>query len=781
MKKLLAYLLFFIISISLVGQPGSVITSNFTIRKASPAFYLNGTNAFIDFYNNEVRLTQGNDVLTLSGGNFALAGGYSLLLTGSIGSTGSRVTKGWFTDVESTNMITVGGNSLSTIFAPISHTQAQSTITALSDSLLARYNKTQANTRLNLKFNISDTATMLSKYPHKLNAVLTGVPTVPTAAAGTNTTQIATTAFTTTADNLKLNIANGTATGTLTTAALNVGGRNLTIDSIPLINGEYAVFVGPDTMPVHILKTQQIELFDALDTNLVIATKHDIITLYDDTTRVFNILQYGATDGGTVEDQTAIRNAMIDAAELPYGGTVVIPSGSWYITDTILMESNITIDIDRNARITIAPSYAKCVFSFPGRVERTTIKGGYFYGTTQTWNFANLYATDATHPITECHFEDININNCKIGFNVSIISDGWVNANNFNNLTISSCINALKIADAVDGGNSFDGNLFSNIMVQATTNTTNVIDNFEGSTNQFVNFYVWDLTGAQKAFVLSANSARNRLIGSFGTEASYITNLGINNYILNQGYNINTSRDLTYLSASSGLEIDKQASIIYYHQTSSLDITANPQFTDGFDGKEITIIGSSDTYYLKLDDGNGLKLATPNILLGAGDIITFIYNASLDLWVEKSRQEASPIQTVKRTIGIAGRTGMDFSFASAANSDAQNIDLGAIIPAKARVIGVEIVCYEDLGGSGSQEILMRAGNASTGEQFIADISCNVTNEVAGIIDATKSAAVIMNYATATNIFIGGNPDANWNTYTYGRWRVYVTYINYSNY
>jgi len=41
----------------------------------------------------------------------------------------------------------------------------------------------------------------------------TGVPAAPTAAAGTNTTQLATTAFVTTADNLKANLASPTFTG----------------------------------------------------------------------------------------------------------------------------------------------------------------------------------------------------------------------------------------------------------------------------------------------------------------------------------------------------------------------------------------------------------------------------------------------------------------------------------------------------------------------------------------------------------------------------------------
>ena len=45
------------------------------------------------------------------------------------------------------------------------------------------------------------------------SAALTGTPTAPTATAGTNTTQIATTQFVTTADNLKANLTTNTFTG----------------------------------------------------------------------------------------------------------------------------------------------------------------------------------------------------------------------------------------------------------------------------------------------------------------------------------------------------------------------------------------------------------------------------------------------------------------------------------------------------------------------------------------------------------------------------------------
>lgn len=43
-------------------------------------------------------------------------GANDLTMTGSIAATGARVTKGWFTDVESTNMYSVGGTSLSSTF-----------------------------------------------------------------------------------------------------------------------------------------------------------------------------------------------------------------------------------------------------------------------------------------------------------------------------------------------------------------------------------------------------------------------------------------------------------------------------------------------------------------------------------------------------------------------------------------------------------------------------------------------------------------------------------------
>jgi hypothetical protein len=51
--------------------------------------------------------------------------------------------------------------------------------------------------------------------------------------------------------------------------------------------------------------------------------------------------------------------------------------------------------------------------------------------------------------------------------------------------------------------------------------------------------------------------------------------------------------------------------------------------------------------------------------------------------------EFSNLKTVKKTIGGVGVAGCDFNFASAANANEQVIDLGAIIPAFARVLDVK--------------------------------------------------------------------------------------------
>lgn len=140
---------------------------------------------------------------------------------------------------------------------------------------------------------------------------------------------------------------------------------------------------------------------------------------------------------------------------------------------------------------------------------------------------------------------------------------------------------------------------------------------------------------------------------------------------------------------------------------------------------------------------------------------------------------AIPGAVVKVTLGVYGED-TDFNFSNAANHTAENIDLGSIVPAKASVMMIHVVCIETCANSGGAvDITFRAGNASAGEQFIASASCDDANEVLQI-DNSLTTIPVMNWASATNVWIGGDPDQNWSTMTAGQWAIYVTYAYYGD-
>jgi hypothetical protein len=135
--------------------------------------------------------------------------------------------------------------------------------------------------------------------------------------------------------------------------------------------------------------------------------------------------------------------------------------------------------------------------------------------------------------------------------------------------------------------------------------------------------------------------------------------------------------------------------------------------------------------------------------------------------------------TRKYTIGRVGVTGKDYNFAAAADHVQQNLDMGAIVPAKCKVTDIQVVCT--VAVVGVTDFTVVVGNASAGAQFIVALSCNALNEVVGIINPDLPQAVVVNWAAATNIWIGADPtDNTWNLMTAGEWAVYVTLRDYSS-
>ena len=90
--------------------------------------------------------------------------------------------------------------------------------------------------------------------------------------------------------------------------------------------------------------------------------------------------------------------------------------------------------------------------------------------------------------------------------------------------------------------------------------------------------------------------------------------------------------------AGTGITAAMLSPVMYFNTAAAIDITADPQIADGYDGQEILIVGSSDTNTLTLEDGTGIQLeAAASMVLGVGDNIRLIYITVLDLWLQVSR------------------------------------------------------------------------------------------------------------------------------------------------
>lgn len=131
-----------------------ITATNFFANIPAPFTFNTGGDSYIQFETNTTydpssgyhlyveggvfKLYDGSERTILVSGQTLALGAQDLTMTGSLAATGARVTKGWFTDVESTNMPTVGGTAiLSSLTAPVFATSIEAPFIILGSAATA--------------------------------------------------------------------------------------------------------------------------------------------------------------------------------------------------------------------------------------------------------------------------------------------------------------------------------------------------------------------------------------------------------------------------------------------------------------------------------------------------------------------------------------------------------------------------------------------------------------------------------------------------------------------
>lgn len=137
------------------------------------------------------------------------------------------------------------------------------------------------------------------------------------------------------------------------------------------------------------------------------------------------------------------------------------------------------------------------------------------------------------------------------------------------------------------------------------------------------------------------------------------------------------------------------------------------------------------------------------------------------------------VKTVSKTIGNRTVTGCDFNFVTGANADEQIIDLGAIIPAHARILDVEVVttaAFTNLGALSTD-----VGTTSGGDELIAAANNTALNAILQPAVGAGFTLVAIS-GSAGHIYVNVTPTNNWSSATpVGKMKVYVTYIDRTNF
>lgn len=151
------------------------------------------------------------------------------------------------------------------------------------------------------------------------------------------------------------------------------------------------------------------------------------------------------------------------------------------------------------------------------------------------------------------------------------------------------------------------------------------------------------INGATAGFVLTSDANGNATwqasTSGLTSNGATLTNSDFNNATLN-GSTAFTPSGTTLMNAATALTVTNPIMRIAGDGSAQI-MTANPQINDGAsDGQLLVIKGTDSTNFVRFVNGNGLKLAFgTSFTVGAGDMLTLIYDAVDDEWIELSRSD----------------------------------------------------------------------------------------------------------------------------------------------
>lgn len=134
------------------------------------------------------------------------------------------------------------------------------------------------------------------------------------------------------------------------------------------------------------------------------------------------------------------------------------------------------------------------------------------------------------------------------------------------------------------------------------------------------------------------------------------------------------------------------------------------------------------------------------------------------------------LKTVIKTIDLDDDgSGTDFTFDDdAANSTAQAVNMGNLVPTYGELVSVQVRCVESIG-AGTFDI--KLGTGTGGNQLLTSTALDAAGETGGT--AATAGPVIAATSSVVTIWIEGDPSGNWaDAGDAGIWAVMVTYIDY---